>query len=349
MNFESLFVPGRLCLFGEHSDWAGACLSENPSHPGYCLVTGTDQGIHARISRLTDYIQLQSVLPNSESSPLFRIPMTTDDLLAEARAGGFVSYVAGVAYEVLRSYPVHGLNIDAWKMDLPLKKGLSSSAAVSVLTARAFNRIYDLNLSLDDEMDLAYRGEILTGSACGRMDQICAYGQVPTFLKFDGDVIEISRLKPGATFHFLVVDLNARKDTRRILKDLNVGFRCADTTGRKIRYGLGEGNREILFRARNYIEQGKVILLGRLMTDAQTQFDEYVAGCCPVELTAPVLHSLLDDPEVRSMSLGGKGVGSQGDGTAQFLCESNDARTMLTTYIQSRYGMTGFDVTIRPA
>ena len=32
-----LFVSGRLCLFGEHTDWA----AEFGSHAGYCLVIGT--------------------------------------------------------------------------------------------------------------------------------------------------------------------------------------------------------------------------------------------------------------------------------------------------------------------
>ena len=41
-----LFVPGRLCLFGEHSDWAGAYRRTHPEiTPGHCLVVGTDQGL----------------------------------------------------------------------------------------------------------------------------------------------------------------------------------------------------------------------------------------------------------------------------------------------------------------
>ena len=47
----SLFVPGRLCLFGEHSDWAGGYRNTHPDIlPGYCLAVGTTQGIHARIA-----------------------------------------------------------------------------------------------------------------------------------------------------------------------------------------------------------------------------------------------------------------------------------------------------------
>ncbi len=39
------------------------------------------------------------------------------------------------------------MEIDNYLTDLPLEKGLSSSAAVCVLVARAFNALYDLKAS----------------------------------------------------------------------------------------------------------------------------------------------------------------------------------------------------------
>jgi galactokinase len=69
--------------------------------------------------------------------------MQAQALLETAQAGGFWSYIAGVAYQVLTNYHVRGLVSDNTKTDLPMKKGLSSSAAISVLAARAFNRVYD--------------------------------------------------------------------------------------------------------------------------------------------------------------------------------------------------------------
>ena len=46
LNDAEIFVPGRLCLFGEHSDWAALYRENDPSiAPGYCLVAGTDQGL----------------------------------------------------------------------------------------------------------------------------------------------------------------------------------------------------------------------------------------------------------------------------------------------------------------
>ena len=111
-------------------------------------------------------------------------------LLAEAQKGGFFSYAAGVAYQVLTHYRVRGLEIDNYRTDLPVKKGLSSSAAICVLMARAFNRVYDLKMTVRGEMELAYQGEITTPSRCGRMDQGCAFGNRPVLMAFDGDRLE---------------------------------------------------------------------------------------------------------------------------------------------------------------
>ena len=57
------------------------------------------------------------------------------------------------------------------------------------------------------------------------------------------------------------------------------------------------------------------------MKEAQKMFDEDIAPVCPSELTAPKLHKILADKKVNELSYGGKGVGSQGDGTIQFIAK----------------------------
>jgi hypothetical protein len=50
----SLFVLGRLCLFGEHSDWAGLHRIINANIvPGAAIVTGIEQGIYALLRNRT--------------------------------------------------------------------------------------------------------------------------------------------------------------------------------------------------------------------------------------------------------------------------------------------------------
>ena len=52
---------------------------------------------------------------------------------AEARRGGYWSYVAGVAYLIALEHRVYGIRLDNHTTTLPARKGLSSSAAVCVL------------------------------------------------------------------------------------------------------------------------------------------------------------------------------------------------------------------------
>ena len=45
-----IFVPGRICLMGEHSDWAGGYRRINADiEKGYALIAGTNQGIFAEV------------------------------------------------------------------------------------------------------------------------------------------------------------------------------------------------------------------------------------------------------------------------------------------------------------
>lgn len=167
-----LFVPGRVCLFGEHSDWAGGYRRFNSALlPGRTIVCGTNDGIFARVRRHAHSLVLSSVTDKGERLGPVEIPMTSKALLAVAREGGFWSYAAGVAYKVLTDYRVSGLVVDIYRMTLPLKKGLSSSAAVCVLVAQAFSAAFNLRMTTRGIMEHAYAGELLTPSRCGRMDQ----------------------------------------------------------------------------------------------------------------------------------------------------------------------------------
>lgn len=48
-NSVELFVPGRLCIMGEHSDWAGKYRGiNNKIEKGYAIVTGIEEGIYAK-------------------------------------------------------------------------------------------------------------------------------------------------------------------------------------------------------------------------------------------------------------------------------------------------------------
>jgi len=336
-----IFVPGRICLFGEHSDWAGGYRRFNADiGEGFTLLVGTDQGIYAEVQPHPYALLLTSTTPDGEKIGPYEIPMEATALLEEAQGGGYWSYVAGVAYQILTNYQVRGLVVDNYKTDLPIKKGLSSSAAISVLIARAFNRVYDLKMTIRGEMELAYQGEITTPSRCGRMDQGCAYGNRPILMTFDGDHLDVAELQIPEDMYFVIVDLNAQKDTMEILSRLNRCFPYAEgETERGVQQLLGSINKRIVHQAVEALQSADPERLGALMYEAQEFFDRYATPACPEELTAPVLHQVLDHEGLRPHVWGGKGVGSQGDGTAQFITRSEADQKAVIEILERDFGM----------
>ena len=327
-----IFVSGRLCLFGEHSDWAGAYRRDNSQLlPGCAIVVGTNQGIYAR-AELNSRLIYKA--PHRASMD---VAMEPEVLLNVAQSKSFYSYIAGVAYQALTRYQVGGLAIENYKMDLPLQKGLSSSAAVCVLIARAFNQLYQLNLTIAEEMELAYRGERMTHSQCGRLDQACAYGKRPILMAFDGDRCTVEPLSVGQDLHFIIVDLAGYKDTRIILSQLNQCYpHAADSIAIGVQNYLGQINQTLVRQATIALQQGDAVEIGRLMNQAQKEFDRYLIPACPQQLNAPLLHQLLAHSALQPYICGGKGVGSQGDGTAQFIAQDKFARQQAIAII-NRY------------
>ncbi len=347
----NLFVPGRICLFGEHSDWAGGYRRINADiSPGYAIITGTNQGIHATAAAHPSKFIFRAVLNDGTPVEPFEVPMERQSLLAAAEAGGFFSYAAGVALQVLTHYRVRGLEITNTLTDLPVKKGLSSSAAVCVLVARAFNRIYDLKLTVRGEMELAYLGEITTPSRCGRLDQGCAYGNRPVQMTFDGDRIEVKEIAVPHDLHIIVVDLAASKDTKEILNRLNHCYPFAeDDIQRDVQAYLGAVNADLVKRAAKALNAGDAATIGALMTEAQEGFDRMVQPACPGQLTAPALHRLLAFEPLQRFIYGGKGVGSQGDGTAQLIARSAHDQEAAITLIETELGMPCLRLVLRSA
>jgi galactokinase len=324
-----LFVPGCLCLFGEHSDWAAVYRPLNPAIAKGCtLIASTNQGIYAEVKKHPTHLILRAAL-NDGTKIETALPMEKNALLAEAKTGTFFSYAAGVAAQFLSGAGAGGLEIDNYLTDLPIQKGLSSSAAICVLVARAFNRLYDLKMNVRDEMEMAYLGETATPSRCGRMDQGCAYGNRPIMMIFDGSQMDVVKLKVTKDLFFVIVDLGASKNTQEILASLNLAYPfAANEVQANVQKYLGAISSKITQDAVAALQQGDAVKIGELM-----KVDKHLIPACPGQLTAPVLHELLNYPPIQPYILGGKGVGSQGDGTAQFIVKDAESQQQVIEII----------------
>ena len=343
-----LFVPGRLCLFGEHTDWAGHYRTMNADiAPGAAIVTGIEQGIYAEVERSSVFELYSEASEMSDVWQDFSCRMDETELKRIAKSGSFFCYCAGVASYMLEWYKVGGVRIRITSMTLPIKSGLSSSAAICVLVARAFNLLYNLNLNTLGEMNIAYLGELRTSSRCGRLDQACAFGVKPNLMTFDGDEIEVRSLNVRKHLFWVFADLCAEKDTIKILSDLNKAYPFPTTDAERAEHeALGQQNLDIVDRAIKYMAEGDAEALGRLMTEAEALFDAKVAPMSPA-LISPKLHSVLQDPKIQPMIWGGKGVGSHGDGSVQFLARNEESQRQLVDYLND-HGMKAYMLTLKP-
>ena len=315
--------------------------------PGMAIVTGIEQGIEATVERSATF-ELKSNAPELNGQwHDFSCRMDEHELKQVAHSDNFFCYCAGVASYMREWYRVGGVSITITHMTLPIKSGLSSSAAICVLVARAFNQVYNLNLNTMGEMNIAYLGEQRTQSRCGRLDQACAFGVKPSLMTFDGDEIGVRPLNVKRPLHWVFADLCAKKDTIRILSDLNKAYPFASNQQEeRLHHALGEVNRQMVERAVQYIAEGNAEALGALMTETERIFDEMVAPMSAA-LEAPRLKQILADPQVEPLVYGGKGVGSHGDGSVQFLARDEQSQMLLSNYLNQQ-GMRAYTLTLQP-
>lgn len=202
---------------------------------GVTIVCATNEGLYANYKEVDNQrIEFTGNIKD-DSQQNFSCPLDINALKQQAQSGSYFCYVAGTAAAVLESKhfkfrnslnaDYKGILIDNYETSLPMKKGLSSSAAVCVLVAKCFSDIYSLNMSHAELMEIAYLGEKMTSSECGRMDQCVVMGKNSIgVMRFDGSSCELVKLKCKTSLYFVVVDLKAGKDTVVILRDLNACF-----------------------------------------------------------------------------------------------------------------------------
>lgn len=348
-------MPGRLCVLGEHSDWAANYRESNPHIAfGMTIVCATNEGLYARCGTF-EPMTVKFVTPAAEEKVFF-----IDDhesIKSVAESGQFFSYVAGALLSILRwntefadLLKKEGMCINNYRSTLPMKKGLSSSAAVCVLVVSCFSKVFDQNLCTNDVMEIAYRGEMFTPSQCGRMDQCVAMGKDTIGLMiFTNSFTKILPLSPTEPLFFVVADLKGKKDTLKILNSLNSCFAVPKC---KLEYSMHEyvrQNQDIAWNAIAAIEMGNTRLLAKSMSDAQNSFDKNLYDICPQEFLSPTLRSIFSDSNLTSNQfyIATKGVGSNGDGSVQFLCENSEKQEQLRAILNSEaYNLDAFSLTI---
>ena len=250
------FVPGRLCILGEHTDWIGGSYRHLNRRiaKGFALVCTTSEGLYAKCSPYKEGYAKYSYASSSGNIEEFEFELAFDTLKQIGKSGSFFAYVAASILACMERAIAdgfdssiilkHGIEINNYKNTLPMKKGLSSSAAICVLVTNCFNKLFNSEVLVGsynsykpwaraDVMDIAYIAESkYTNSKCGRMDQCVAMGKGSIGLMEFEDYYgvdeslscTITSLYNHCPLYFVVGNVNGSKNTVEILSALNACF-----------------------------------------------------------------------------------------------------------------------------
>ncbi|MCX4640678.1 galactokinase [Streptomyces sp. P9-2B-2] len=153
-------APGRVNLIGEHTDY----------NDGFVMPLALPHTTLAAASARTDgVLRLHS---GGADGGIVELRL---DELRPAPQGGWAAYPAGVVWAMREAgLPVGGADLH-FESTVPTGAGLSSSAALEVVTALALNDLYALGQEPQRLAQLAQRAEnAFVGVPCGIMDQTAA-------------------------------------------------------------------------------------------------------------------------------------------------------------------------------
>ncbi|MGW2472782.1 galactokinase [Streptomyces sp. NPDC001665] len=153
-------APGRVNLIGEYTDF----------NDGFVMPLALPHTARAAVSRRTD----GELRLHSTDVPGGVVRLRVDGLTPH-EGHGWAAYPAGVVWALREAgHEVTGADIQLTST-VPTGAGLSSSAALEVVTALALNDLFGLGLDAAELAVLAQRAEnAFVGVPCGVMDQMAS-------------------------------------------------------------------------------------------------------------------------------------------------------------------------------
>ncbi|WP_254878986.1 galactokinase [Streptomyces sp. NA04227] len=199
-------APGRVNLIGEYTDF----------NEGFVMPLALPHSALAAVARRTDgVLRLHSAdldVPLAE--------LRTDEL-KPLSDGGWAAYPAGVVWALREAgHTVGGADLHLASA-VPTGAGLSSSAALEVVTALALNDLFELGLSGPELARIAQRAENdFVGVPCGIMDQMAS-----------------ACARPGHLLHLDCRDLSVEQVPFDLAAH-GLGLLVVDT---RVKHALGDG------------------------------------------------------------------------------------------------------------
>jgi galactokinase len=225
-------APGRVNLIGEYTDF----------NDGFVMPMALPHTAVAAVARRDDDV-LRVHSADVEGGIVLLDPNALEPLAPLAGGGGakWASYPAGVLWALREAgHRVAGADIHL-ASTVPTGAGLSSSAALEVVTALALNDLYNLGLSRPEVAVIAQRAEnAFVGVPCGVMDQMASACSVAGHALFL-DTRDLS-------YRQVPFDLAAR-GLRLLVVDTRVKHELGDGAYAERRAGCEAGARALGVRA----------------------------------------------------------------------------------------------------
>jgi len=149
-------APGRVNLIGEHTDY----------NEGFVFPMAIDFYIYAAVSRRKDqHLKFYSMdYQDHKRANLSNLRFKKEDRWANYPKGVVCVFLA-------HGFPLSGMNF-TFRGNIPQAVGLSSSAAIEVVTAFSLQRLFHLSIPAPHLAQLAQEAEnSFVGVQCGIMDQ----------------------------------------------------------------------------------------------------------------------------------------------------------------------------------
>ncbi|MDQ8708285.1 galactokinase [Streptomyces sp. LHD-70] len=340
-------APGRVNLIGEHTDYNdGFVMPFALPHTATAAVRRRDDGV----------LRLHSA--DVDGPP---VELRLDTLTPEAR---WTDYVAGVAWALRDAgHAVGGADVHI-ESTVPTGAGLSSSAALEVVTALALNDLYELGLKRGQLARLCQRAEnVFVGAPTGIMDQTasacCTDGhalfldtrdlaqrQVPfdlgalglrllvvdTQVKHAHSDGEYGKRRAGCETGAASLGVTALRDIA--YEDLDAALdRLDDAEVRRLVRHIVTENRRVE-RVIELLSAGDVRAIGPVLTEGHASLrDDFRISCRELDLVV--------DTALSSGALGARMTGGGFGGSAIVLVEAASADTV-TKAVEAGFAEAGF-------
>jgi galactokinase len=335
---QVFFAPGRVCLIGEHIDYNG----------GFVLPAAISLGIYA-VARpnKSNTLHIKSTLDNKE----FVFDLSKEILFNPLNS--WANYPLGVAkYFIQKGYTINGCEI-LFASTLPVGSGLSSSAAIEVLTGYILSQLNTIEIS-QQALALAAK-EVennFVGVQCGIMDQFAvAFGKKNHAIKLNCTTLEYEYLPLHLSEYNLVIFNTNKKrelaesafnirvkecnDALQIIKQHENIFCLADASLEAIEKYIDD---EVLYKrayhvvsenlrvakAAEVLKQNNIQAFGKLLFESHNSLKNNY------EVSGKELDTFIDFAKQHSDCLGAKMTGAGFGGCAVAIVKANTSEDFIT-------------------